>query len=165
MENDNFQWINPLFLAIFHSYVNSPEGIWKIIHVPNHQPGLTLVIFPFLGLKFWPMWIHSNWAFYSKGQSRSVANPPSPSDKEDEEEETQQGQCLGPTRPTRVDAASDWCHGMSWVQPCYRHDDGNQDVCWAKAKLMQHLRFTAIHRTRKSICIVCPYVNARYRYM
>ena len=67
--------------------------------------------------------------FYSRdNQGLVVANDSSmPSDKEDEEEETQQG------------------------QPCYRHDDGNQDVCWAKAKLMQHLRFTATHGTHKSI--------------
>lgn len=93
--------------------------------------------------------------FYSRdNQGLVVANDSSmPSDKEDEEEETQQGQCLGYTANTPQQNL--WCHGVfssfKALQPCYRHDDGNQDVCWAKAKLMQHLRFTATHGTHKSI--------------
>ena len=31
MENQHFQWVNPLYMVIFNSYVTLPEGMWAPI--------------------------------------------------------------------------------------------------------------------------------------
>ena len=33
MENHHFQWENPLYMAIFNSYVNLPEGMLQVFHL------------------------------------------------------------------------------------------------------------------------------------
>ena len=38
MENHHVQWTNPLFRAIFHSYVNLPEGKSHEITLNHHFP-------------------------------------------------------------------------------------------------------------------------------
>ena len=37
MENHNFQWENPLYMAIFNSYVKLPEGNLDLLQNPNEN--------------------------------------------------------------------------------------------------------------------------------